>query len=169
LEIKWLCNHYINLLYASSWVIGTNWVLYMHPLEFQRLNGYCRCILCNYKNKHFSRFFNKQLLCLTSTLIHIKKSIEQQITTKIGILVSCSIVGTFYFSTIVHILWFYGKPIIQWFTCCFIILFLKSCGTQARLLGVAYSRLLGSINFVERRFPRVTKSPIDKSFNKLVK
>jgi hypothetical protein len=35
--------------------------------------------------------------------------------------------------------------------------------------GVAYNRLLNSINFVERRFPRVTKSFVDKIFKKLVK
>jgi hypothetical protein len=36
----------------------------------------------------------KQLLCSTSTLIHIKKSIQPQITTNNGILVSPSFVGT---------------------------------------------------------------------------
>jgi hypothetical protein len=54
----------------------------------------------------FSRFFNNQLLCSTSTLIHIKKSIEPQITAKNGILVSLLIVGTYFFSTIINISWF---------------------------------------------------------------
>jgi hypothetical protein len=47
--------------------------------------------------KDFLGFFNKQLLCSTSTLIHIKKSIKPQIIANNGILVSPSIVGTFYF------------------------------------------------------------------------
>jgi Co/Zn/Cd efflux system component len=55
--------------------------------------------------EEFLGFFNKQLLCSTSALIHINKSIEPQITTNNGILVSPSIVGIF-FSTIVNILWF---------------------------------------------------------------
>jgi hypothetical protein len=48
-------------------------------------------------------------------------------------------------------------------------LFLKSHGTQACLRGVAQNHLLGSKIFVERRFPRVTKSFVNKSFHKLVK
>jgi hypothetical protein len=35
-----------------------------------------------------SRFFNKQLLCSTLALIHIKKFIEPQITTKNGIFIT---------------------------------------------------------------------------------
>jgi hypothetical protein len=57
--------------------------------------------------KVFSRFFSKQNLCSTLTLIHIKKSIELEITTKNGILVSPSIVGTYFFLTIINILWFW--------------------------------------------------------------
>jgi hypothetical protein len=58
--------------------------------------------------KDFLGIFNKQLLCSTSVLIHIKKSIEPQITTNNGILVSRSIVGTSFFSTIVDISWSWG-------------------------------------------------------------
>jgi hypothetical protein len=75
------------------------------PIEFQGLNGYCMGVP---KIKDFSRFLNKQLMCSTSTLIHIKKSIKPQITTKNGILVSPSIVRTSFFNTIVDILWFWG-------------------------------------------------------------
>ncbi len=61
------------------------------------------------KIKDFSRFFNKQLLCSTLALIHIKKSIKPQITAKNGILFFPSIVGTSFFFTIIDILWFQGR------------------------------------------------------------
>ncbi len=48
-------------------------------------------------------FLLVQLLCSTSPLIHIIKSIEPQIITNNGILVSPSIVGTSIFSIIVNI------------------------------------------------------------------
>jgi len=41
-------------------------------------------------------FSKKQPPCSTSTLIHIKKSIKPQITTKNGILVSHLVVGMFF-------------------------------------------------------------------------
>ncbi len=63
--------------------------------------------------KDFSRFFSKQLLCSTSTLIHIKKSVEPQITTKNGILISPSIVGTFFFLLSYTSCGFEVKPINQ--------------------------------------------------------
>jgi hypothetical protein len=47
--------------------------------------------------KDFSRFFDKQLLCSTSALIHIRKYIEPQITANNGILVSPSIVGRLFY------------------------------------------------------------------------
>jgi hypothetical protein len=59
--------------------------------------------------KDFLGLFNKQLLCSTSTLIHIKKSTKPQITTNNVILVSLSIVETFVFSIIVNISWFWGQ------------------------------------------------------------
>jgi hypothetical protein len=58
--------------------------------------------------KGFLGCFNKQLLCSTSALIHIKNSIGPQIIAKNGILVSLSIAGTFFFSTIVAISRFWG-------------------------------------------------------------
>jgi hypothetical protein len=119
--------------------------------------------------KDLSGFFNKQLLCSTLTLIHIKKSIEPQITAKKGILVSPSIVGMSFF--------YYRKKFIVSrmglsFNNSQVVLTLCSLNLMAPKL--AYLELhivvyLGPINFVERRFPRVTKSFIDKSFNKLVK
>jgi hypothetical protein len=51
-------------------------------------------------------FPNKQPLCSTLALIHIKKFIEPQITIKNGILVFHLIVGMSFFSTIVDISWF---------------------------------------------------------------
>jgi hypothetical protein len=107
------------------------------------------------KINDFSRFFNKQLLCSTSTQIHIKKSIEPQITANNGISVSPSIVGTFFFFYYDRHLMVSGPSLsFDDSKVVFITLFLKSCGTQVHLLGVAYSWPLGSINFVERRFPR---------------
>jgi hypothetical protein len=59
--------------------------------------------------KDFLGFFNKQFLCSSLVLIHIKKSIEPQITTNNGILVFRSIVGTSFLTTIVDILWSWGR------------------------------------------------------------
>jgi len=64
------------------------------------------------KIKDFLGFFNKQLLCSTSTLIHIKKSIEPQITNKNGILVFPSIVGTFFFLLSLTFCGLEAKPIV---------------------------------------------------------
>jgi len=72
----------------------------MHPLELWGLNGYYICVLWNSNNQEFwmiNGFSKKQPLCSISTLIHIKKSIEPQITAKNGILLSCLVVGTSFF------------------------------------------------------------------------
>ncbi len=137
----WKCNDNV-IIVRVFYRLSVEFLRLMHFLEFQDLLG----------------FFNKQFPCSTSTLIHIKKSIEPQITVKNGILVSLSIVGTFFFSTIVVILWFQVVLIIQQFTSCFNTLFFNYCGIQARLPGVAQCHFLGSINSIERRFRRVTKS-----------
>ncbi len=50
---------------------------------------------------------------------------------------------------------------------CFKTLFFKSCGNKACLLGVAY--FWGFKNSVDSKFPRVTKSFVDKLLSKLVK
>ncbi len=60
-------------------------------------------------------------------------------------------------------------PIIQRFTKCLNTLFLNSCSTQARLLGVADSYVRGFMNFVHSKLPRVTKSFVNKSLSKFVK
>jgi hypothetical protein len=83
----------------------------MDPLEFYGLNGYVYASFGVQIIKNFgwiTRFSKKQPLCWTSTLIHIKEFIKPQIITNNGILVSCSIVGTSFFSTIVDNLWFWG-------------------------------------------------------------
>ncbi len=60
-------------------------------------------------------------------------------------------------------------PIIQQFTGCLNTLFLNFCGTQVHLFRVAHNHLWGFMNFVNNKLPRVTKSFINKSQNKLVK
>ncbi len=98
----------MGVLQASFGVPRINWVLYMHPLEFQGLNGYCICVLWSSKNIKNLGFFKKQFLCSTLAVIHIKKSIEPKITIKNGILVFPSFVETSFFFTIVDISWFHG-------------------------------------------------------------
>jgi hypothetical protein len=64
---------------------------------------------------------------------------------------------------------FVASPIIQRLTSCFKILFLISCGTHVCLLGVALSCHRGFMNFVDSKFPSVSKFSINKSFNKFVR
>jgi hypothetical protein len=64
---------------------------------------------------------------------------------------------------------FKASLIIRWLIDCFKTLFLNSFGTQAHMPGVAQSHCQGFMNFLDTKFPSVSNSSVDKSFNKLVK
>jgi hypothetical protein len=64
---------------------------------------------------------------------------------------------------------FGASLVIQRFTTSFKTLFFKSYGNQACLFGVVYNCFWGFNNFVDNRFPWVTKSFVNKSLSKLVK
>jgi hypothetical protein len=73
------------------------------------------------------------------------------------------------FFTIIHFHGFKANPTILKFTRCFNTLFLNFCGTHVCLPRITYNCFLGFINSIDSWFPKVAKSSIDESLNKLVK
>jgi hypothetical protein len=62
-------NDWLSIIYASFGVLGIEWYMYV-SFGIQEIKNF----------GWISGFSKKQPLCSTSTLIHIKKSIEPQIT-----------------------------------------------------------------------------------------
>ncbi len=73
----WSSKDWKGTLYASTRVLGIEWLLYMpHWLEFHRLNGYCICILRVVRSRWFLSICPLELRGLGSYYICVLSSFE---------------------------------------------------------------------------------------------
>jgi hypothetical protein len=76
------------IVYASFGVIGSKWLLFMHILEFQGLNGYYICVLWSFRGQDFLKDAPKTFSCIKTWGTNLAK-FYIHIWFNINIIVKC--------------------------------------------------------------------------------